>query len=183
MSAPVIGLTPILTPTCHPPLYYRTSLHSISATQHKGGTMKARLVLLAASTVLMTAASPRTLWNTEIGTIWNRSTRVLIFANPENPNGTLTVLINQGLGGNGTIVPWCDNDWELQNKAIKVYRMEPDGRSMSLQWYLCQDYRTDIVTVTYASYKWTNRYSCSTVPISKAVITVDAVGGAHCTKA
>jgi hypothetical protein len=150
--------------------------------------MRVRIALLAAAAVTLSASSPEagssrhTWWNTEISSIWNRSTRGYMFANPET-NATFTVLINTGMYGQGNIVPWCNNDWELQNKAIKVYRMDEKGQTMDLNMFICQDYQNDRVTYTYVGYKWLNRNYCSAEPISKVVITVDVVGGVRCTKA
>lgn len=146
--------------------------------------MKARLIGLAAATVMVTGATPHTVWNTEIETVWNRSTRIMYFANPENPNGSYLLLIDSRVYGNRVLVPWCDNDWELQNKAIKVYQVAEDGRSMKLHLYLCQDYRTNRVTHTYPTYgaRWADRAVCG-APVPRVVITIDYRGVPNCTQA
>ena len=147
--------------------------------------MKARLVLLAASTVLVTAASPRLWWNTEIVRIYNGSPRIMQFYNME----TQTLLTGSALlvGGNvsahGALVPWCDNDWEVEHKAIIVSEIGADNRTVKFLYRLCQDYRTDMVNIVwYSNPGWAHRVSCGTQPISKLVIETDIRGSAYCRK-
>ena len=145
--------------------------------------MKARLVLLAASAVLMTAASPRTWWNTEIVRIQNGSPLIMQFYNQET-HSLVTgspVLIGGNVIGNGALVPWCDNDREVDSKAIIVSQISADGRSVNFLYRLCQDYRTNMVSIVWNSNPgWAHRIGCASMPISKLVIETDIKGGAHC---
>ena len=86
------------------------------------------------------------MWNTGCNVVYNRTKRLLMIVDGEDPARTLIIEPNNEASFAGTKLPWADRDDEVTRKAFRVTTFS-NTQGRFLGWfYICQDYRTNAAT-------------------------------------
>jgi hypothetical protein len=113
------------------------------------------------------------MWNTGCNVVYNRTKRLLMIVDGEDPARTLIIEPNNEASFAGIKLPWADRDDEVTRKALRVTTFS-NTQGRFLGWfYICQDYRTN--AATWVDWRSASPYADSKVNQAEPASYIDVV--------
>jgi len=132
------------------------TINSLNSTRGRDPARREQLTAMPKGANVAHDQEGNEMWNTGCNNIGNALDLGVSLLDGENQSLAITVPSKGSANWQSVIFPWCDNEWEVRNKAFRVSNID-SGRVFL---YLFQEYRTDRIcwSVATGGNPWDSRH-------------------------